>query len=185
MRIRPLSPTGDVFASQSSCHASCVTRLRGRIDFTTEGDAGATCGREDNTGSGVAAGKAVSWIPSLADEARDYIESVHAHSRQEFPSFHNFFLLPLTPPIGIGLTLQPAISLQRYCLLLNSSSSWRMRSKNMLSVLASARSSDYLHFGSKSCPVLSLWRATHCEMLLHIVVARLHLQDLARKQKPI
>jgi hypothetical protein len=55
----------------------------------------------------------------------------------------------------------------------------------MLLVLASARSSDYLHFGSKSCPVLSLWRATHCEMLLQIVVARLHHQDLARKQKPI
>jgi hypothetical protein len=97
MRIRPLSPTGDVFASESSCHASCVTRHRGRIDFTTEGDAGATCGREDNTGSGVAAGKAVSWIPSLADEARDYIESVHAHSRQEFPSFHNFFSPPSNP----------------------------------------------------------------------------------------
>jgi hypothetical protein len=93
IRIRPLFPTGDVFTSQSSCHASCITRHRGRIDFTTEGDAGATCGRDDNTGSGVAAGKAVSWIPSLADEARDYIESVHAHSRQEFPSFYNFFLL--------------------------------------------------------------------------------------------
>ena len=66
-------------ASLVTRHTSHVTRHRGRIDFTTEGDAGA--GAAGGGGGAGVGGGAVSWIPSLADEARDYIESIHAHSR--------------------------------------------------------------------------------------------------------
>lgn len=56
--------------------------FRGRIDFTTEAPdfvAGGKGGCSNTTVGTV--GGAASWIPSLADEVRDYVESIHAHSR--------------------------------------------------------------------------------------------------------
>jgi len=62
--------------SPFTLHPSPFTLHRGRIDFTTDIDSASAAAAGGSSAAGAA-----SWIPSLADEARDYIESVHAHSR--------------------------------------------------------------------------------------------------------
>jgi hypothetical protein len=58
-----------------------IIHRRGRIDFTTEADADACVSKGEISSSNISGGGSVSWIPSLADEMRDYVESIHAHSR--------------------------------------------------------------------------------------------------------
>jgi hypothetical protein len=82
MHYRLLLVTGIFSRPNTRCSAFLTwSTSRGRIDFTTEGDASIGGGRGGNNHSNGEGGRAASWIPSLADEARDYIESIHAHSR--------------------------------------------------------------------------------------------------------